>query len=101
MFLAIEMQINSIKIENKKDVYRHSKSAPASLSVVRDNPSYAKASMMNYLSYSPISFRARMEEHLGQGARYLGDGKIAARKQNFCLFNSRISSNNLCNSARL
>lgn len=36
---------------------------------------YKQIKPANYLSYANISFKAAMSEHLGQGARYLGNGK--------------------------
>lgn len=38
-------------------------------------PAYTSVSLKNYQAYSNISFKASLDEHLGQGARYLGNNK--------------------------
>ncbi|MDD3236949.1 MAG: alpha-amylase family glycosyl hydrolase [Candidatus Gastranaerophilales bacterium] len=42
--------------------------------VVKDS-GHSKILPMNYKAYSSITFKGAIAEHIGQGARYLGDGK--------------------------
>lgn len=67
------MQVNFLELKSTK------KKSPTSkekfISVNSNNPASTlqKPSFENLLAYSKITFKSKMEEHLGQGARYQGN----------------------------